>query len=520
MAERRSRHMARRRRRLTPRRWPVLVVVPALLIGAAIVDRDHTEPTSREPDASSTTRVLASLQPTASSATALSSTFFCAGGSARGASGPAELSVVVANAADEAATGEVTVYGSNDRSAAKPVQVPPHGQVTVDTRSILEADWVAAQVEVIGGQVSVERQITGSDGIDTGPCSSSSAPQWTLPSGSTVRGSDEFLALFNPFADDATVDLRFVTDTGVRTPLALQGYQVPARSLRVVRVTSVVARRPIVTSIVQARTGQIVVDRIQLGDGTGDRVQSAQNGPTTAAPKGVTVTSGIPLPARTWSFADAANLQGARTRIVVYNPGRTEAEVDVHVDLDDPRRNGTLDPFELTIEPRDVQVLDLTAQSTIPHVGFSVSAQSVNGVPVYAELTYDGGSPAHVKGMAATPGAPTAATSWLFGAGANQGDTTEQISVLNPGASPATLTVERLRKSGRSKISDLTGIHVAAGARAQLELPTAGEGDLVLLVSADQPIVAQSTIARRPRGLSTAMGVPLPAGLVPAPAGP
>ena len=80
--------------------------------------------------------------------------------------------------------------------------------------------------------------------------------------------------------------------------------------------------------------------------------------------------------------------------------------MDVHVDLDDPRRNGTLDPFELTIEPRDVQVLDLTAQGTIPDVGFSVTARSVNGQPIYAELTYDGGSPAEDKGLAATPGAP------------------------------------------------------------------------------------------------------------------
>ena len=520
MAERRSRHMARRRRRLTPRRWPVLIVIPALLIGAGIVDADRDEPGAPAPDASSVTRDLAALQPTASSTDALSSSFYCAGGSARGEDGPAELSVVVANAGDDAASGAVTVYSADDRTAARPIEIPAHGQVTVETRSILAGEWVAAQVEAFGGDVSVDRQITGIDGIDTGPCSSASSSQWTLPSGSTVRGSDEVLALFNPFADDATVDLRFVTDTGVRTPRLLQGFQVPGRSLRLVRVTSVVARRPIVTSIVQTRAGQVVVDRIQLGDGTGDRVQSIggdEEGPVTAPPKGVSVTSGMPLPARTWFFADAAKPKGARTRVVIYNAGRDEAQVDVHVALDDPRRNGTLDPFELTIEPRDVQVLDLTAQGTVPDVGFSVTARSVNGQPIYAELTYDGGSPADDKGVAATPGAPTAATSWLFGAGANEGPRTERLSVLNPGATTASLTVERLRRSGRSKVDGLTGTKVAPGQRALLELPEAGSGDLVLLVSADQPVIAQATMVRRPRGLSTWMGVPLPAGLVPAP---
>ena len=73
MADRRSRHMARRRRRLTPRRWPVLLVVPALLIGAGIVEADREESGGPAPDASSVTRELAALQPTAGTVDALSS---------------------------------------------------------------------------------------------------------------------------------------------------------------------------------------------------------------------------------------------------------------------------------------------------------------------------------------------------------------------------------------------------------------------------------------------------------------
>ena len=191
--------------------------------------------------------------------------------------------------------------------------------------------------------------------------------------------------------------------------------------------------------------------------------------------------------------------------------------MDVDVDLDDPRRNGTLDPFELTIEPRDVQVLDLTAQGTVPDVGFSVTARSVNGQPVYAELTYDGGSPSEDKGLAATPGAPAAATLVALRRRGERGlhDRTGQRPQprrhhRHPHRRAA--PPERPQQGRR-----LTGTRVAPGSGPCSSLPKAGAGDLVLLVSADQPIVAQATMVRRPRGLSTSMGVPLPAGLVPAP---
>jgi hypothetical protein len=105
----------------------------------------------------------------------------------------------------------------------------------------------------------------------------------------------------------------------------------------------------------------------------------------------------------------------------------------------------------------------------------------------------------------------------VFGAGTNEGSTSERVSVLNPGATTATLTVERLRRSARTKVDTLTGTKVAPGQRAILELPKAGAGDVVLVVSADQPVVAQATMVRSPRGLSTSVGVPLPAGLVRAP---
>ena len=53
---------------------------------------------------------------------------------------------------------------------------------------------------------------------------------WYFADGTTVRGTQQYLALFNPFGDDAIVDVTFLTDTGVQEPDALQGVVVPRRS--------------------------------------------------------------------------------------------------------------------------------------------------------------------------------------------------------------------------------------------------------------------------------------------------
>ena len=55
-----------------------------------------------------------------------------------------------------------------------------------------------------------------------------------MPFGATVRGATSSLALFDPFPDDTSVDISFVTDQGPRSPRALQAFVIPGRSLRAV----------------------------------------------------------------------------------------------------------------------------------------------------------------------------------------------------------------------------------------------------------------------------------------------
>ncbi len=54
--------------------------------------------------------------------------------------------------------------------------------------------------------------------------------EWHFAAGTTVQGAQLWLALFNPFADDAIVDIGFLTNTGPFAPGELQGFVVPGHS--------------------------------------------------------------------------------------------------------------------------------------------------------------------------------------------------------------------------------------------------------------------------------------------------
>lgn len=102
-------------------------------------------------------------------------------------------------------------------------------------------------------------------------CAWAASNRWYLPSGTTLRGATLHLALFNPFPDPTSVDISFATDEGPISPWALTGMAVPARSLRVVTVENP-SRRAEVATTITTRTGRIVVERLQIYDGTGDSV--------------------------------------------------------------------------------------------------------------------------------------------------------------------------------------------------------------------------------------------------------
>ena len=193
-------------------RLPMLILLPALVIGAVIVqDRVVTDPAPAVR--------LNEMVPTASPDDALSSTWYCAAGSATGvttgeSAGFAEQTVVIANASDSDSTGAVTAYTESGETALKAVTVGAHSQLSVRMSDLITAPWASALIEVSGGGITVSHELRGPAGRSISACASSPSAEWYFPAGTTRAGARNLLALFNPFPGEATLDIAFDTEDG------------------------------------------------------------------------------------------------------------------------------------------------------------------------------------------------------------------------------------------------------------------------------------------------------------------
>jgi hypothetical protein len=532
-----------------PHRWPALLVIPAVLVGGVLIERTLDDPSPADDDAARTVEEQG-LMPVAAPATALGATWYCAGGTV-GGEDDAEHTVIVANPSERDLSGTITVYGDASSAgpptpeATTPITVPPDsgdGESTTTTepptttttvppttttttppippvsvpyevaaRSSIEVDlgevdgvqpgYTAALIEVDGGEAVVEHRVSDTDGTDVSPCSPTASPTWYFAAGATTVDATETLVFFNPFPDDAVVDVTFRTDQDLRTPEAFEGLVIPGQSVVARDVGEVVTRREHVSAAVVARSGRLVVDRIQSFDGSEDA-------------HGLTVALGAPAPASTWFFPEGTVGDGVDEQIVVYNPTDERAEVDLEITVDDTERNGEVEPFELTVPPEGYETILLNEEARItsarggddPLAHASV-VRSVNGVPVVAERQSIGGPQSAFPGVDLVLGAPLLADEFVLAAGADA-DGAEAVVVFNPESDvDATVTISALDDGELTPVDGLEGLTVPAGRRLSVVVDDVPEGS-ALVVSADQPVVVERRLVFD-EDVSSAIGVPV-----------
>lgn len=523
-----------------------LVLVGGVIAGGLALDAGD------DPDAPSEGTVVEAgvAMPAARPGDALSSTWYCAGGSAT-EGGIADHVVLIANYSDAALTANVTPLagtvapepveieeaagGDTTTTAAAesttttettttepttttaveppptptPIEVPAASLVSVALSELIDAPLAGAVIEVDGGEVAVEHEITGDGGRATAACATSAAAQWTFPWGETLRGTRELLVFMNPFPDDATVDINLATDEGTREPLRFQGFVVPGRSV-VGAFLEQDTRRAQVSAQVDVKSGRLVVDRIQTFDGTDP------------AREGITLGLGAPTPAERWTFPDGLVDEGITEQVVVFNPNEEVAEVEVEVRLDDPESIDVPEPFELTIPPLRYSIVDLgqpdegataDAPKRIPDgVPHSLIVRSLNGVAVAAERVVTAAAPNRNVGISATLGSPLAAPTWYLPGGGVTDERSEVVTLFNTSDAVVSVDVSSLSGGAVVPIESLQAVEVQPGARRSFSLRDHGgqREELPLVVQADGPIVAERRLSRvGGRGLVQTMGIPL-----------
>lgn len=515
-------------------RLPALLVVIGLLVAAVLVERGQVD------DASVATAPtdLSRLMPVASAADASSSTFYCAGGTARGSTDPvepesesepddegadtttttaesddaadettgttttggagegddeppaivAEHSVLIGNLSDTEQEVVVTAIPSEGDSVTRTTTVAARTRSTVVLSDLVTAPFASALVETDGGSIAVEHQVEGPAGRSIAPCASSASDVWYFPAGTTRLGTQHVYTVFNPFPQQAVVDLAFmVSDESERQVTRrsdqLEGIVVPPGRVVAVDITDIITVNDQVATTITTRSGagRVIVDQLQVSDGRG------------GWPENLALTLGAPAPAATWLFADNRPLgEGVETSFVAFNPGSVDAELEVYAQVDGLSVTSTVEPYVVTVRAGQYAIVPVGTDSRIP-AGFSafVVAVSRNDVPIVVERVMKQTEPVDPDGVALTMGSPLVAREWLVPVGGVEGQEEMQVSIANPSVSESvTLTVEAVGEGDAAALEDYDEVSLAPGTRTVVDLSDAqGAAALMLRVRSSGPVV-------------------------------
>lgn len=503
-----SRSRRQRRRDERSRRLPVIATILAV-IAAGVVLGLKAHPTVR----ASAQPLLTT--PVAAPAGALSSSWFCAGATAD-PHGVAPGRLMVTNASARMVTGTVTLIPSKGARASHAVTVPAFSRVSIAEKLPKPAPWLAAVVNLDGGDTSVEQETTGSLGPSSQPCATEGSLRWYFASGTTLRNAATYISLLNPYRQAAVVDLSFTTENGLEEPGSLQGIVIPADSLVTEDLASALPRRSRIATTVLARSGRVVawkteaIDPPTKGEPIFGATQTTGKAALDPVPPvgGLTVTLGASSPRTRWWWADGEVAPGVTDEYLIYNPEHRTARVSLAVHLE----AGRAEPLKLSVAAQGVASIVANQQSRIPvDVPFSATLTSTNGVAVVAERDVSAIAPSTRAGLGELLGDPVAARQWLLGGGTASAATDEFVVITNPGKDAVTVSFGELSGGARIPVPTLGGLRIDPGARLSVNVNQATHQlNNALVVQATGPVVVERDLdANKGRGLSLSQGVPM-----------
>jgi hypothetical protein len=472
------------------RRGPILLVVIAAVVAAIVLD--HTQ--SQSGSASAATPAAVSAAPSVPAADALSTSWYCAEGTST-PDGRANETIIVGNVGTTTVDATITVMPGGTRApVSSHVTVGARSERAVPVSDVLATAEPGVVVEIVGGQAVVEHQLTSQGDVDVAPCARAAAADWYFANGTTVKGAQQFLVLFNPFGDDAIVDTTLLTDTGVQQPDQLQAVVVPRHSRVSLPIHTFLERQTLIAAHVHARVGRVVAERSMLFDGT-----SSDGVPTRT---GIAVSLGATSPATSWSFPFALESDQVSQSLAIANFGSTPTSVQVTVLLGNDQ---TLAPQKVDVGAQSVVTID--PGSHVPAgtpATVAVQAEDAEGAtpPVVAELLAWWPSGPSGPAVASTLGLTTTAHQWVF---ALPDGATGTVTAANPGTKPATAALIAYAAGDRAGPSSEPELALAPAKFGTFDL--GGDAGRMLVVTSNQPATVGMTLAGN-GGASLSSAVP------------
>ncbi len=417
--------------------------------------------------------------PTALEEGSPSASWYCAA-STIGTPEPPRHEVVMTNAGAAVASVRLTPFGEGAPAGVEVVEVPAGSATSVDLAALFGVAPLSVVAESAAPALAVEHRLSDPTSADQVPCATVTSDSWWFPALNSARGSTALLTLFNPFPSDAGVDVEVVLDASARTPAELSGIVIPPRSVKVVDVGAVVQRRDVFAVVVRSRSGRVVAEATQRFDGS-------------AAPRGLRMNIGVADTSSRWVFAGGFTGTGALETLVVVNPSTERVSAEVRVT---PYGGASTapEPIVLEIPPLRYGLVDLSAESRVPPLGYHSVTVETDDVPVAAALlatitgppapvdpaaqpagtTPPAQRPALGSGVAISTGSPAAAGAWLVPALDGGSTPAPVVFVHNPFDTPTVVSVVPVD----------AGLDAAALAEATTEVEVPARDSVALTVPA------------------------------------
>jgi len=465
---------------------PALLVIVAIGVGAVLLDR--TAPAPERPTAPA---VGAIDGPTVPAPDAVSVAWYCAEGTSN-EDGRALETIIVGNLARNPIDVTLTVMTGEREPVVEHLQVDTLGQRRIDLANVVKAKEPGVVVEVLGGQAVVEHEVRNGDDLAVGPCAREPSRDWYFAAGSTDRGAQEWLVLFNPFGDDAIVDVSFLTPEGFQAPGETEAMVVPRRSRISIPVHEQVSRQERVATFVHASSGRVIAERTLLFDGTDTR-------------SGIAVSLGATGLSDHWRVVNGEAQASSAQSLAIANFGDVPSVVDVSVRTD---RGSAVEPETVDVPARGVVRVEF-AETIADGTAYTVDARVTRGEPVVVEQFGTWAAPSPTVGVASAIASVSRADRWALSLGRIDEESEGVISVLNTSQRPLTVQLYAYTAGDPDSPTSAPGEALPAGQRTEFRVRDLGiRPDMVLVVAADGPIV----VGRRLEGLGVSLAAAIPFG--------
>ena len=231
-----------------------------------------------------------------------------------GTGGLTKVSVLLANTSSKGMSATLKTYvGKSEQSRS--LTVPPHSflrypQVVTPTNESGAISFVAN-----GGGTLAELEISGPLGSAIAPCNSSPSAHWVALGANTLPGSESGISIFNPFAQDAVVDVAFSSQFQQFAPGSLQGLVIAPHASENIDLTQYFSGRTHVAISVSTRIGRVVLGGVV---GRNDKGNA-----------GLSALATFPATGSQWNFPVGELSTNQNQEILIYNPNSFGVTTDL-----------------------------------------------------------------------------------------------------------------------------------------------------------------------------------------------